>query len=274
MLEFYAENFFKATQLLSTIRAALDITGPLMKANLLGAGGPYFTKTSPEMQKMLEELCDHLERIGLTLTAKGAARIRQQIFIPQTDPDALNRLISDFMLRMQDEIGNNLFLSLSTKEKALFNPGAPPFGDDVPVKLPKAIFEIDEAGKCLATGRYTACVFHLMRTLEIGINAVRECLSIPESKKPAERNWGAYLRLMKEELEGRNKQGLWKTSADREFFESVYASFDAVRNTWRNATMHVETKYTEEEAEHIYAAVRAFIMKITLKMDEDGNPKV
>jgi len=45
-----------------------------------------------------------------------------------------------------------------------------------------------------------------------------------------------------------------------------------VRNAWRNVTMYIENKYTEEEADHIYRAVRAFIRKLASRFDEDGNP--
>ena len=41
-------------------------------------------------------------------------------------------------------------------------------------KFPSAAFDIDEAGKCLAIGRSTAAVFHLMRALETAIRAVHQ----------------------------------------------------------------------------------------------------
>lgn len=60
---------------------------------------------------------------------------------------------------------------------------------------------------------------------------------------------------------------------DRAFFEDVYVSLDAVRVAWRNTTMHVETKYTDDEAEHIFVAVKGFMKKLARRMDEDGEPK-
>jgi hypothetical protein len=36
--------------------------------------------------------------------------------------------------------------------------------------------------------------------------------------------------------------------------------------------MHVENKYTEDEAEHIFLAVRGLMRKITARLDEDGKP--
>lgn len=59
---------------------------------------------------------------------------------------------------------------------------------------------------------------------------------------------------------------------DREFFEGIYASLDAVRTAWRNPTMHIENKYTDDEAEHIFVAIKGFMKKLASRMDEGGLP--
>ena len=52
------------------------------------------------------------------------------------------------------------------------------FGDDVARAFPSSKGDIDEAGKCLALDRGTACVFHLMRILEIGLQLLAAKLGI------------------------------------------------------------------------------------------------
>jgi hypothetical protein len=37
--------------------------------------------------------------------------------------------------------------------------------------------------------------------------------------------------------------------------------------------MHVENKYTTDEAEHIFGAVRGFMTKLASRCDENGDPK-
>lgn len=172
--------------------------------------------------------------------------------------------------RLIDDLENRLFLSFSIREAELYQ--SPRKGWEAVVeRFPGATSDIEEASKCLALGRYTAAVFHLMRVMEIGLQAVRRCLSIPEPVKPAEKNWGVALRNVKDELAQRKTAG-WASPDDASLFDEVYVSLDAVRNAWRNATMHVENKYTEEEAEHISGAVRAFMRKIAGRMDEQGLP--
>jgi len=57
------------------------------------------------------------------------------------------------------------------------------------------IREIDEAGKCLACALCTACGFHILRAVEIGIKAYVHAAtgSLPAVKQ---RNWGEYMRVL------------------------------------------------------------------------------
>lgn len=36
--------------------------------------------------------------------------------------------------------------------------------------------------------------------------------------------------------------------------------------------MHVENKYTQDEAEHIFIAIRGFMKNIISRIDQDGTP--
>jgi hypothetical protein len=74
-------------------------------------------------------------------------------------------------------------------------------------------------------------------------------------------------------MDRRSANKLWSVNGDKDVFEEIYASLDAIRNPWRNATMHVKNTYTEEEAEHIAVVVRGFMVKLASRMDQEGNPK-
>ena len=133
-------------------------------------------------------------------------------------------------------------------------------------------FELDEAAKCLALGRATACVFHLMRLMEIAVRAVARCLNIPDPIQPADRSWGAVLKKVRGGIDAKWSTVAARLAGDGETFDSLYASLDAVKNPWRNSTMHPANKYTLEEAEHVFAAVRGFMMKLADRCDENGDP--
>jgi hypothetical protein len=60
---------------------------------------------------------------------------------------------------------------------------------------------------------------------------------------------------------------------DGKFFEEAYAALAAMRNPWRNATMHVDQKYSEEEARHLHEVIRGFMNWVAMRCDENGDPK-
>jgi hypothetical protein len=176
---------------------------------------------------------------------------------------------------MNDELGLAMLFSVKPENAKYYEPPEPLFGKTVADQFPSdASAEIDEAGKCFALSRHTACVFHLMRILEVGIGAIRYSLGMPDPVKDADRNWGKMLKTIKAEIDRRNaaKPAAWKNAADKDFFEGAIASLDAVKNVWRNATMHVEKTYGEEQAEHIFNAVRGFMSKLAERIDEKGQP--
>jgi hypothetical protein len=187
--------------------------------------------------------------------------------------EAYNNLI----ITLEHELSTIFLFAIEAEKKRYFEPKEPLFGPPFAAKFQTmGMFELDEAAKCLALGRPTAAVFHLMRLMEIGIRSVSRCLRIPDPLKPADRNWGNILREIKADIDahsGNKPSKAWALPEDREFFESAYASLDAVRVAWRNTTMHVENKYTDDEAEHIFLATKGFMKKLASRMDEDGEPK-
>lgn len=205
----------------------------------------------------LKGLREHLDTLGARVTALAAQDAENTLANVYTATWGTAReRFEEIKNTLRRELSLQTLLVLEPKEQAYFTPKEPHFGAEVAEKFPTdATFEIDEAAKCLAFGRSTGAVFHLMRVMEIGIRAVTRCLAIPDPTRRAERNWGHILGEIKKDLDahgGAAPTKTWKVAGDREFFEGAYASLDAVRVAWRNTTMHVEKKYTGDEAEHIF----------------------
>jgi hypothetical protein len=81
------------------------------------------------------------------------------------------------------------------------------------------------------------------------------------------------LNAIKVELDKRWPLSSNKLSGDGRFFEEAYAALAAMQNPYRNATMHLDHKYTEDEAKHIFEIVKGFMRKLAERCDENGNPK-
>jgi GAF domain-containing protein len=73
--------------------------------------------------------------------------------------------LKEFRSKLERELNGRFFLYLSEEEAALFQ-STQPLGQEVASAFPVTVnAELSEASKCLALGRYTACVFHLMHVM-------------------------------------------------------------------------------------------------------------
>ncbi len=153
-----------------------------------------------------------------------------------------------------------------------FEPEEPPFGTDLQNKFPSLIYDMEEASNCLALGRSTASAFHSLRCLEAGIRAISRCLGIPDPTTGQARNWRIMLEGVQKQINSRWPNSGDRFSGDGHFFESIHAGLVAMQNPYRNATMHLDQKYTEDEAKHIFELVGGLMKKIASRMDEAGKP--
>lgn len=261
MLRVYARPFTEASELIGQLMHVLN--DPQIDR--------FAEQTRDHLTAVLDRLIEQLQAMELTMTLYAAGRLRDHLWIP----DITARQCRDYLIqlrdRMPDELETTYLLSLTAKEKALYEPSVPLFGTRVQTDFPSAIDDIEEAAKCMAFGRSTASAFHSMRVIEIAIRAVARCLNIPDPIKPADRNWGVVLKAIKDEID-RRWPARARQSGDGRIFEDLYATLDAMKNPWRNATMHVEAVYTSENAEAIFQAVGAFMRKLADRCDELGMP--
>jgi hypothetical protein len=272
MMELKAKAFYTAISII------LNAQG-YIKAEREDPASEFHKEKKPSRVN-LDSLREHLVDLNEALLVLHAAstkdqsdRLNRLLDDSEITWDVIFRKIEDLDLRLMDDLGRKKLFAMSDEDLRYYEPTAPLFGTDFSVKFQtNGAFELDEAAKCKAFGRPTAAAFHLMRVMEIAIQALAKCLGIPDPTRPVERNWGFILGEIWKGIEKR-----WPTAKDRmhgdgQLLEELYASLDAVKNPWRNGTMHVEKKYTDDEAEHILIAVRGFTKKLASRMDEDGKP--
>lgn len=142
------------------------------------------------------------------------------------------------------------------------------FGEKVAAVFSSAVFDIEEAGKCLVFERWTASVFHLMRVMEVGLRVLGNTLKLPTTTN---RNWDSILKKCDSELAKPLAQRSPEWASDDAFFSNATAMLRAVKDAWRNPTMHIEKTYTEEQAEDVWNAVKGFIRSLATKLEE-GTP--
>jgi len=152
-------------------------------------------------------------------------------------------------------MGSVCFLALSTSERDHFDPPEPIFGPAVSAALTSTLFDIDEAAKCFAVGRYTACVFHLMRVMELGVQRLGETLQVKIDTR--NETWHQILLHVNVAIEQMPRKTEEEKAAKIQY-ATCAAHLSNVRIAWRNEVMHPKATYTEDEARDILSHVKTF----------------
>lgn len=171
-------------------------------------------------------------------------------------PRALMVDIREVSSRIVQSLDSAHFLRLPERQAQYFV--EPLHGwDSVIEQFPEATTSIEEASKCLALGRDTACVFHLMGVLQIALNHTAKSLRVKIDVRTA--TWNRILTDIESAIEAKRstikRKSAWKARHEP-FYAEVISDMRAVKNAWRNPTLHFWRTYTDEEATKIYDRTR------------------
>lgn len=141
-------------------------------------------------------------------------------------------------------------------------------GAEVVTQFPSAALDIEEAEKCFSRGCETACVFHLQRVMEIGLRALGHSLNNPNLDPKRNPSWESILKKSDEELQkpAAQRSPEWQTAP--QFFAEATANLRAVKDAWRNPTMHIQVWYDAEKATEVVNSVGAFMRHLATRLHE------
>jgi hypothetical protein len=199
-----------------------------------------------------------------------AAQSKRLLLMLDDDVGAstIRAALSDLRLRLTDELNEREFLYVPP-ERVGFYKEQMLFGQDVNDRFPSAIDDIEGAGKCLALGEGTACVLHCMRVMEVGLRALAGSLGVPYAP-----SWESYLGQIAARIGAKRKTKGVKWRRDEKFYAGISGDLMTVKQAWRNPTMHVGRKYSIDEAEEIFIAVRRFMKVLATKCCEPNVKKL
>ncbi len=264
MLQFYADKF-------------VAITGLLAKLTENYADGLRDAESiSPNsVMSWLSEIRHICADTGLEYAVMKIDSLEKSLthgFI--TIRSELHPHLIDLEGRIYDELKTRFFLTISS-EKAKFYETTNLFGNDVLNNFASAGFDIEEAGKCFATSRFTACVMHLQRVLEVSLKAYGLYLGIAALVPGTQPSWNKILDQTRNEIKERNDKKIptktWHSTKEKDFCEGLQPFLEAVKIAWRNPSMHADAKYTEDEADDIFSVVKRFMKHLAKHLDEKGS---
>lgn len=170
--------------------------------------------------------------------------------------DALLPLVQELKNRFNDELLTKNFLPVPDQMVKIYEDSEGVFGQSVCTKFPSVLFDIDEAGKCLATGRYTACAFHLMRVFEHGIHELAKSLSVKLNESSG---WLDHLNNQIAPAIEKLPDNTPELKSKKKLMQQAKSYLHGIRLGWRNDTMHPKATYTEEEATMLFNLTRVFM---------------
>lgn len=254
MQRFYAENYVGAARLLEMLANY---------ANEQEAGSK--PENPARLVAIISDIESHFNDIGLGVSLQHARELKKMMEGSHHNWNRINTELFQLYRNFDRELKMELFFHIERSKMGFVNPSAPLFGDDVEQNFPSTQFDIVEAAKCLAFDRGTAAVFHLMRVMEHGLKALAIALDIEYAP-----SWDGYFRKIKTGLEEKNnkKPEPWKKREP--FYRAALGDLERVKLAWRNEVMHTSGKFTIEESEQIFHAVRLFMQRIASELSEYG----
>lgn len=179
--------------------------------------------------------------------------------------EILGQSLGGVVNTVKAELGGIIFLRINKSDQHYYEKESL-FGDRVAENFSDAKYDITEAGKCLALNRSTACVLHLMRVLELGLNSLANHFQVPFTHV----NWNQVIEQIESQIriidKDPNKPATWKD--DRKFYSAAANQFRYFKDSWRNYAMHIHDKYTPEEALIVYTSVKVFMEQIAQKLTQ------
>ncbi|HZL30917.1 MAG TPA: hypothetical protein VFC54_07645 [Pseudolabrys sp.] len=156
--------------------------------------------------------------------------------------------------RVQDELQNEWYFQVDRAE-AQFYGKKTLFGDHVATKFKDAAYDIENAGNCLALQQPTACVFHLMRSMEVALRSLGTRLHVKIGPKDTIgkilNDITPKLNAMPDQTESQKRK--------KERWAEARANLFHVKQAWRDNSMHGKQRYDRAHAYAIFMAVRTFM---------------
>jgi hypothetical protein len=247
MEKFSAAAFYGICRQLQELRNSIERDIQAMVASEWNEATRLFVQA---ILMEVERSCDELE---LAISAKAAQHAATICLGQGTEHGRFVAAVEHLELTINWEMEDRLFFHVPTDRAKFYDQGEL-FGQEVNTKFPSLQYDIVEAGSCYATGRSTACVFHLMRVMEVGVQEFGIRLGITFADK---KDWHNIIEEAQKAI-----KLLPQKDASTVLLSQAASHLYSVKVGWRNRVMHPHDKYTLDEAKDLIAQVRLFMQQL------------
>jgi hypothetical protein len=222
-------------------------------------------EANAQIFSFLKKVASEAEAINLTQTAILARRILDE-FDGQNISSMFDRI--NFLADLFGQESTSIHFFTVKDGRFRYYNNSQLAGEDFKANFPNGNGELLEAGNCLVTDRYTACVFHSMRALEIALIALERKLNITRPQEGPNKTWGRTLQRISEKLKENDKNPPANWERDKDFCEIFCTHLRTIQLICRDPTMHPESTYDESGAVEVFNMTAAALKCMAAKLSE------
>ncbi|HEY1682888.1 MAG TPA: hypothetical protein VGF98_14675 [Candidatus Tumulicola sp.] len=185
MISDFVAKFFFFGDALSMLERTLWYGFNADKAGIPEVG---FMIAQGSQNRLIPDIETECQKLGLSMTLHAIGELRRTLNPAGTpNPAAVLSRLETLKFTAANELKQHYFLYVSSSNASHF---VTPLNGwtDVVARFPTMIEDIEEAEKCNSLARSTAAVFHLMRMMEIGVQAFGNALGLVGTPH---KTWGA-----------------------------------------------------------------------------------
>ena len=248
MIPFYSEVFLQVFTLLNEFDREFE--------KMKGRGKDDETVSSDHFAKARagwEQNYKYLLMLKLNMSAKSAKRVFDYISQEnkQISIRELSLRIDEFRKRLPDELEDRRSFMVSADRADFYDKKGTILGESVIKEFTALETNAIEAGNCFALGRYTACVFHLMRIMEYIIHQFADKVDVDVDLDRD--TWGTILDHIWDQ-----KISKWPKGAIKKKYAACHKSMGGMRAR-RDLLIHHDDNYTKERASNLIGTVKSCI---------------
>ena len=244
MIDIFGSFYFNAGTLITDALYRAYRETQEKNANLTPEDNAH--KEAMHALQVAKEVCERVPLETLSREIDRALKSYKDGAITDRLQTELERLGSQF----HDELNSRYFLPLSRFAENYYGQKTA-FGEAVAEKFPEASEDIENAGNCLAVGQNAACVFHLMRAMEVVVQKYARRFGL---RADLNVTWVVLASNMATKVNSWPKKGA-KTSAERRSGPMPFRCYGTLKSHG-DPTMHPKKTYTSSQALQAYNAVR------------------
>ncbi|MGL9617397.1 hypothetical protein QRQ56_05305 [Bradyrhizobium sp. U531] len=226
---------------------------------------------SPQQQLLPEE------RAQLGHAFQDIYRLCEDLDLP-TSKELFRKATSDlpetlrefeiYLSAVSSEMQSKTFVFLPEHRRKFFIP-MKFISTGIEEAFPLARQELVEAGKSFAFDRYTACVFHCMRAVEIGLRTMATALEVKFDHPLELADQEKVIRAIEAKIQGmKDRKKSFEKDDDLNFYSETAMQFRYFKDGWRVRAAHTRATYDEGQALTVIEHSTAFISDLSKRLKE------